>query len=199
MKIILITTISNLGKVGDVVEVKNGYAKNFLIPNKKAICFTPSNVKVFETKKGEFLKAHEENLDVAGKIKEKVAGKNIIILENASDDGRLYGSVNASVIAGRINDIIKQKTVSRSDIFLKKPVKEIGIYDVKVSLHSEINFEVKVIVSRSESEAEALLKASEKKNSKSEESSENQAAEGEAVENEKPKKLPRKKKEESAE
>ncbi len=167
MKIILITAVSNLGKIGDIIEVKNGYAKNFLIPNKKAICFTENNYKIFESKKQEFEQNNQENLSLAEKVQAKIAGKEIIIIENASDDGRLYGSVNSSVIATKINKIVGEKSVIRSDIFLKKPIKEVGIYDVKLNLHSEVSFEIRLVVTRSESEAEALLKAEKKGNNKS--------------------------------
>lgn len=172
MKVILISAMHNLGKIGDVVEVKNGYAKNFLIPSKKAICFTQSNFKIFESKRQEFEQENKEKLTLANKVKDKIFGKNVVIIQSASDDGRLYGSVNSSVIAAQINDIIKEKSVSRSDIFLKKPIKEIGVYEVAVSLHSDLSFDVKLIVTRSESEIEALLKAEKKaagKNSSSEE------------------------------
>jgi large subunit ribosomal protein L9 len=167
MKIILISAISNLGKIGDVVEVKNGYAKNFLIPNKKAICFTANNHKVFESKRHEFEQENQKNISSAEKIKEKIAGKDIIIIENASDDGRLYGSVTSALIAAKINETAGVDSIVRTDIFLKKPIKEIGLYEIKVTPHSEVAFDVRLIVSRSESEISALLKA-EKKGAKSE-------------------------------
>jgi len=196
MKIILIAAVSNLGKIGDVVEVKNGYAKNFLIPNKRAICFTTNNYKIFETKKHEFEQANLQNFGVAGQVKEKIAGKDVIIIQNASDDGRLYGSVNSSTIAARLNEIVGQKAISRTDIFLKKPIKEIGIYEIKLTPHSEVSFDVRLIVSRSESEIAALLKA-EKKNSKSSEKEETSEAESENAEAvaEKPKRTRKKKSE----
>lgn len=159
MKVILTARVSNLGQIGEVVKVKNGYAKNFLVPSKKAICFTPNNQKVFESKKVEFEQANNDNLAAAKKIKDKLAGKNIIVVESASDDGRLYGSVSSLVIAGKVNEIVGDKTVSRAMVFLRKPIKEIGIYPVKLDLHSDIDLEVRVIVTRNESEVEALLKA----------------------------------------
>ena len=104
MKIILITSVAKLGKIGDIVEVKDGYAKNFLIPGNKAICFSENNAKIFEDKKQEFEKLNQDSIDNASKVKEAVAKKDIIIIENASDDGRLYGSVSAAVIANKINE-----------------------------------------------------------------------------------------------
>jgi large subunit ribosomal protein L9 len=172
MKIILISTISNLGKIGDVVEVKNGYAKNFLIPEKKAICFTANNYKIFESKKQDFEKENLEKLDSASKIKNLIFGKDIIIVKSASDDGRLYGSINSIEIAAKINELIGSKDISRSNIFLQKPIKEIGLHKIKITPHSEVSFEVRLIATRSESEIEALLSSNkkEKKTSTSEES-----------------------------
>ncbi len=166
MKIILTAAISNLGKIGDVVEVKNGYAKNFLIPSKKAICFTVNNYKTFESRKKEFEQQNNDDFAAATKVKEQLVGKDIVIIENASDDGRLYGSVSSSAIALKINEILKQKIASRVNIFLKKPIKDIGVYEIKLALHSDVAIDVRLIVTRSESEINALLKA-EKKSDKS--------------------------------
>src|SRR3989338_3195568 len=157
MKIILNATISKLGKIGDVVHVKNGYAKNFLIPSKKAICFTQTNQKLFEERRHEFEQENQQKLDVASKLKTKVEGKDIIIIENASDDGRLYGSVNSLVIANQVNQIIGEKALNRADIFLKKPIKEIGIYEVGLNFHSDVVINARLIVGRSESEIDAML------------------------------------------
>lgn len=199
MKIILISAVSKLGKIGDVVDVANGYAKNFLIPSKKAICFTPANYKIFESKKSEFEQANLANLDNASKVKAKIAGKDVIIIENASDDGRLYGSVNSSVIAAKINEIIGEKLVSRADVFLSKPIKEIGVYQVKLNPHSDVSLEVRAIVTRSESEVEALLRGGKKdKSEKSESESVADVVSDEEQKVAKTKK-PRKKKEASVE
>lgn len=164
MKIILTSDVSKLGKIGDIVAVANGYAKNLLIPSGKAICYTPANYKVFESKKTEFEQANLKNLDSASRAKAKIAGKDLIIIENASDDGRLYGSVNSSLLATKINEVLGEKLISRTDIFLTKPIKEIGLYQVKLNLHSAVSFEVRAIVTRSESEVEALLRGGKKDN-----------------------------------
>jgi large subunit ribosomal protein L9 len=179
MKIILISTVANLGRIGDVMEVKSGYAKNFLIPSKKAICFTENSYKVFESKKQEFEQVNQDNLESAKKLQRSLLGKDIIIIKSASDDGRLYGSVTSSDIAAKVNELSGSKDISRSDIFLKKPIKEIGLYQVTVSPHSEVNCEVRLIVSRSESEISALLEAEKKANKKSEIKSETVIAESE--------------------
>lgn len=165
MKVILISTIANLGKIGDVVEVRNGYARNFLIPNKKAICFTESNNKIFEEQRQQFEQENQNSLDAANELRNNILGKNIIVIENASDDGRLYGSVNSGVIATKINELSGSNVASRNNIFLKKPIKEIGIYEVVLAPHSDVTFNVRVVVSRNESEVEVML-AEEKKNNK---------------------------------
>jgi large subunit ribosomal protein L9 len=157
MRVILTEVINKLGKIGEVVTVNNGYAKNFLIPKKKAICFTDANFRVFESKRAEYEKLNFKNLDLANKVKIKIEGKNIIIIQNASDDGRLYGSVNSGVIANSINEIIGEKSVSRGEIFLKKPIKEIGLYEFKLIMHSEAELNLKLAVARSESEADNIL------------------------------------------
>jgi large subunit ribosomal protein L9 len=195
MKVILIDALPKLGKIGDVVVVKNGYAKNFLIPNKKAICFTEENYKSFESKKHEFEQGSIARLEGASKIKALTEGKNIIIIENASDDGRLYGSVNSSLIASKINELIGEKLVEKSAIFLNKPIKETGIYEAKLALHSELSISVKLVVSRTESEAQALLNP--KKPAKAKEENEHSSEENSDAESA-PRK-PRKKKEKASE
>ncbi len=184
MKVILISAIHNLGNIGDVVEVKNGYAKNFLIPEKKALCYSANNLKAFEAKRHDFELGSQEKLASAKKAKELLFGKNIIIIENASDDGRLYGSVNSINIATKLNEALGEKLVLRSHISLKKPIKEIGIYEVVLNLHPELTFSSKVVVTRSESEVEALLKT-EKKSQKSDQSLKDKSSEQSEVKSEK--------------
>ncbi len=202
MKVILTARVSNLGQIGQTVEVKSGYAKNFLIPSKKAICFTPNSQKLFEAKRVEFEQVNDDNFAVAKKVKDKLEGKDIVIIESASDDGRLYGSVSSTTIAAKVNDVVGSKAVSRAVVFLRKPIKEIGVYAVKLDLHSDVDLEVRVIVTRSESEIEALLKAAksesepvEEKKSKKEDAIEVDSTEA-AVEKaeEKPAKKAKKKK-----
>jgi len=201
MKLILTDNLPKLGKIGDVVTVKNGYGKNYLVPNKKAICYTEQNYKSFADKKAEFEKLSSEKLAIANKVKESLLGKNIIIIENASDDGRLYGSVNTSVIANKINDVINEKLVDKSVIFLSKPIKEIGIYETKLNLHSDLILDIKLLVSRSESEAMVLLNPK-KKSKKDSDDQENQLtssegnSEEEVEQNAVKAKKPRKKKSE---
>jgi large subunit ribosomal protein L9 len=166
MKVILISEIANLGKIGDVINVKPGYAKNFLVPQEKAITFSKSNYKAFEEKKDEFEKKNEESLKQAKELKEKIIGNDIIIIENSSDDGRLYGSVSPAVIASKINEKFETNSISRTNVILQSPIKEIGVYNADLQLHSEVSFKLRIIVTRNELEIEALLKQS-KENEKS--------------------------------
>lgn len=198
MKIILIAAQPRLGKIGDIVEVKNGYAKNFLIPQKLAICYTPSNYKIFESKKHEFEQENAKNLSAASKIKDKIEAKDILIIQNASDDGRLYGSVTTSLIASKLNELAGEKAISRNQIFLKKSIKEIGVYDAVINLHSDVACPVRLIVTRSESEVDALLKAAAKGKNKSADveaapAAENAEVASEEVQAEKPKRTRKKK------
>jgi large subunit ribosomal protein L9 len=158
MKVILISAVANLGKIGDVVQVKNGYARNFLIPNKKAIIYNENNSKIFESKKQNFEEESKKIITISNSIKKSIASNNIIITENASDDGRLYGSVNSSIIAEKINKLVKEDHLTRTNIILKNQIKEIGIYKVTISLHPDAQFDVTVIICRNESEVEGMIK-----------------------------------------
>jgi large subunit ribosomal protein L9 len=156
MKIIL-TANSKLGKIGDIIVVKNGYAKNFLIPNGKAICLTKQNQKTFEEQKHLYEQKNSNFIDLANSIKTVLEQKNIIIIQNASDDGHLYGSVNSALIAKKINEITESNKIERNNIILQKPIKEIGLYQININLHPAVEILAKVIVSRSESEVSSIL------------------------------------------
>ncbi|MFT5702897.1 MAG: large subunit ribosomal protein L9 [Rickettsiales bacterium] len=157
MKIILISRVAKLGNVGDVINVKDGYAKNFLIPQKKAIFYSASNYKVFESKKQQFEDENQKHSSVAEVNKAKLHGKNIFIIENASDDGRLYGSITTAIIATKINEFVGEKIVSRIDILLNKPIKDIGSYDIKIDLFSDVVADIKIVIGRNESEVKDLI------------------------------------------
>ena len=178
MKIILISQIAKLGTIGDVINVRDGYAKNFLIPQKKAIFYSAANYKQFEARKQEIEAENATAATKAEENKKQLAGKDIIILENASDDGRLYGAVTTNIIAGKVNEIIGEGSVSKIDIILSKTIKEIGVYNIKVDLHSAVLADVRVVVSRSESEVAKVISDFEaEKNKKSAATEENVAEE----------------------
>ena len=157
MKVILIAKVKNFGDVGNIVKVKDGFARNFLIPRKLAICYNDANYKIFAEQKYQFEEENIKNKNGAAKIKDEISNKDIVIIGNASDDGRLYGSVNGNIIAGKINEILNKKLVSRTNISLKKPIKEIGVYNVTVNLYADISVELRLIIARSESEIEQAI------------------------------------------
>jgi large subunit ribosomal protein L9 len=166
MKVILISKVANLGNIGDIANVRDGYAKNFLIPQKKAIFYSVANYKVFEAKKQQFEAENQKNLSGAESNQQKLNNKIITIVGNASDDGRLYGSITTATVAAKVNYILgmannAQGAVTRIDIILKKPIKDIGVHNVKVDLYSGVVANIKVVVGRSDSEAETLLASNE--------------------------------------
>lgn len=157
MEVILIERMQNLGQIGDTVDVKNGYARNYLIPQKKALRATKSNIAYFETQRAEIEARNAEARAEAEKVAKGLDKEKVILIRAASDDGRLYGSVNARDVAAALRE--KKHTVNRTNVELGGVIKEIGIYPVKVALHAEVIVEVKVNVARSESEAATAEKA----------------------------------------
>ncbi|MFT6331848.1 MAG: large subunit ribosomal protein L9 [Lentimonas sp.] len=166
MKVILISRVAKLGNIGDVITTKDGYAKNFLIPQNKAIFYSVANYKQFEAKKQQIESENQDHSVKAEVNKAKLIGKNIIILENSSDDGRLYGSITTNLIAEKINQVIGEKVISKINIILTKPIKELGVYEIKVDLHAGILADVRIVVSRSESEVEKVIATFEAEKSK---------------------------------
>jgi len=155
MQVILTSKIKGLGDIGEVAEVKPGYARNFLFPREKAIYNSPINRAKFDSQKDNIHKKEEELISSANENKSKFHNKEVIIIENASDDGRLYGSVNATTIIAKLKEVTGLSLV-KSDIIIEKPIKEIGIYNIKVNLHAEITINISLIVTRNELEIKTL-------------------------------------------
>lgn len=164
MEVILIERMANLGSIGDVVRVKNGYARNYLIPQGKALRATKNNVAYFEAKRAEIEARNAELRADAEKVAQTVEGAIVTLIRQASDDGRLYGSVNARDVAVALQ--AKGHKVDRKHVALTAVIKEVGVYVVKVALHPEVVVDVKVNIARSEAEAEEALKGSSKKKAK---------------------------------
>ena len=143
MEIILLERIEKLGTIGDVVTVKDGYARNYLLPNKKALRANEGNRKVFE--------ANRERLE-AEKAGGKVDGAELVLIRASSNSGQLYGSVNVRDIADALNE--QGHDINKSQIVLERPIKTIGMFDVRVALHPEVQVTVKANVARSDDEAE---------------------------------------------
>jgi large subunit ribosomal protein L9 len=153
MKIILLEKIEKLGSLGDVVEVKNGYARNFLLPKGKALRATSENIKYFEDKADELKKKNDANISEATKEINKITDKTFIIIRQAGENGQLFGSVTTRDIA-KILEETGISTISKSQISLLEPIKNLGIFEVKVNLHAEVSCVIKINVARTEEEAE---------------------------------------------
>ncbi len=152
MEIILLERVEKLGAIGDVVTVKDGYARNFLLPNKKALRANASNRKVFEANRS---KIESDNADRRGEAQTAsadVEGKQIVLIRAASNSGQLYGSVTVRDIADGLN--ATGANVTKAMIVLERPIKSLGVYDVKAVLHAEVVVKVQVNVARSDDEAE---------------------------------------------
>ncbi|MCH8321844.1 MAG: 50S ribosomal protein L9 [Proteobacteria bacterium] len=160
MQIILLERVGKLGKIGDVVTVKDGYARNFLLPAKKALRATAANKKYFEEQRQQIEERNKKQIVEAEKLAKTAVSVKVVLLRQAGESGQLYGSVTARDIAASLRKEGIQ--VRRGNIVMEIPIKEIGISRVKVSLHAEVIIEVDVNVARSAEEAEAQVIAVEK-------------------------------------
>ncbi len=152
MDIILLERVEKLGAIGDVVTVKDGYARNFLLPNKKALRANEANRKVFEANRSKIESDNASRRDEAQKASGSVEGKQIVLIRAASQTGQLYGSVSVKDIVDGL--VAQDAKVTKSMIVLERPIKTLGIFSVKVVLHPEVTVNVQVNVARSDDEAE---------------------------------------------
>ena len=152
MDVILLERVEKLGAIGDVVTVKNGFARNYLLPNKKALRANEANKKVFEANRANIEAENATRRAEAEKDSKGVEGKTVILIRQASNTGQLYGSVSARDLSEALTEAGAK--VAKSEIVLGKPIKTIGLFDVRVQLHAEVAVTVKVNVARSPEEAE---------------------------------------------
>jgi large subunit ribosomal protein L9 len=152
MEVILLERIEKLGAIGDVVKVKNGYARNFLLPNGKALRANDSNRKVFEANRERIETQNAERRSVAETDSKGLEGASIQLIRQASNTGQLYGSVSARDLADALE--AQGHKVAKNQIVLDRPIKAIGVQDVKIALHPEVSVTVRVNVARSPEEAE---------------------------------------------
>ena len=152
MDIILLERVGNLGQIGDIVTVKDGYARNFLLPNKKALRANEANKKIFEENRARLEQENEERRAAAAKEGDKLDGMEIELIRQASNTGQLYGSVSVRDIVAALAD--KGEAVTKQQVVLERPIKAIGVHEVRVDLHAEVSATVKVNVARSPEEAE---------------------------------------------
>ena len=152
MEVILLERVEKLGAIGDVVKVKDGFARNFLLPNKKALRSNAANRKVFEANRERIESDNATRRTEAEKESKTLEGVSVTLIRQASNTGQLYGSV-------AVRDIVEALTaedhkVNKSQVILDKPIKAIGLYQVRVALHPEVSVTVKVNVARSPEEAD---------------------------------------------
>ena len=152
MNIILLERIEKLGTIGDVVTVKDGYARNFLLPNKKALRANDANRKVFEANRSRIESDNASKRGEAETHSAKVDGMQVILIRASSNSGQLYGSVSVRDIVDALN--AEGAEIAKTTVVLERPIKTIGVFDVKVTLHPEVAVMVKVNVARSPDEAE---------------------------------------------
>ena len=157
MQVILLERVEKLGKMGDVVTVKDGYARNFLLPQGKALRATKANLEYFEKQREELERKNAEARAVAETHAEKLEGAKLVLIRAAGEAGQLYGSVSTRDIANAIKDELDIE-VARNQVILDKPIKMIGLHDVNVRLHPEVTVTVTVNVARTEEEAELQAK-----------------------------------------
>src|SRR5688500_7633410 len=152
MEVILLERVEKLGGIGDVVNVKNGFARNYLLPNKKALRANEANKKVFEANRARIEADNASRREEAEKASKGVDGKSVQLIRQASNVGALYGSVSARDIVEALE--AQGAKVTKSQIVLDRPIKAIGMHQVKVALHPEVSVNVTVNVARSPEEAE---------------------------------------------
>ena len=153
MEIILLERIEKLGGIGDVVTVKNGFARNFLLPNNKALRANETNRKLFEANRSKIEADNAERRTAAEGHAKDVDGKQVVLIRQASNTGQLYGSVSVrDIVDALVED--GAATITKAMVELERPIKSLGLFDVKVKLHPEVVVTVQVNVARSPDEAE---------------------------------------------
>ena len=156
MEVILLERVGKLGQMGDVVRVKDGFARNFLLPRGKALRATADNKNRFEEMKTELQTRNLEMKGEAGKLAGKLDGKSYVVLRQASEAGQLFGSVSTRDIAVLIKD--DGAEIGRSQLMLNAPIKTIGQYKVPLALHPEVEVAITVTVARSADEAQRIAR-----------------------------------------
>ncbi len=152
MKVVLLERVENLGAIGDVVTVKDGFARNYLLPRDKARRATTANLKAFELERAAIEARNEKNRAEAARAGEKLDGQTYVLIRSAGETGHLYGSVSARDVADAVQ--AEGGKVERSQVVLHNPIKSLGVHEVQVRLHPEVQVTVKVNVARSPEEAE---------------------------------------------
>ena len=156
MKVILTEKIAKLGGIGDTVDVRTGYARNYLLPNKKAMRFTKENIALFEAQKAELIARHENAKKAAESKVDAVKNAKLHMIRQAGDTGQLYGSVSSRDIARALKEIAGV-SIESSQVMLGSPIKSVGVFDTKIALHPDVIVDVKIYVAQSQDEIDALV------------------------------------------
>ena len=156
MKVILTEKITKLGNIGDTVEVKTGYARNYLLPNNKAMRWTRENVALFEAQKAELQARQEKAKATAESNVDAVKNAKLHMIRQAGDTGQLYGSVSSRDIARMLKEVAGV-AVESAQVMLGSPIKSIGAFDTKIALHPDVIVPVKVFVAQTQDEIDALV------------------------------------------
>lgn len=152
MKLVLLERVENLGAMGDVVTVRPGYARNYLLPQEKALRATEANLARFEAEREALEKRNAERAAEAAKAGETIDGESFVMIRQAGESGQLYGSVTSRDIAEIVS--ASGTAVARSQVVLNSPIKTLGVHDVRIKLHADVSVTVSINVARSEDEAE---------------------------------------------
>jgi large subunit ribosomal protein L9 len=152
MQVILLERIGRLGQMGDIVKVRPGFARNFLLPQGKAMRATKDNMKHFETQRAQLEANNLERKQEAEAIAAKLSGKGFIAIRQAGDSGQLYGSVSTRDVADAVT--AGGFTIDRAQVLLDKPIKNLGVHHVRVGLHPEVEIKISLNVARTQEEAE---------------------------------------------
>jgi large subunit ribosomal protein L9 len=153
MDVILLERVESLGQMGEVVTVKNGYARNFLLPQKKALRASKESLVYFETQKAQLEAQNLQRKSEAETVGEGMAGMTVVLIRQAGDTGQLYGSVSSRDVSEAVTDA--GSTIDRRQVLLEKPIKELGLHEIGLRLHPEVDIGITVNVARSLDEAEA--------------------------------------------
>ncbi len=156
MKVILTEKITKLGNIGDTVEVKTGFARNYLLPNNKAMRWTRENVALFEAKKAELVARQEKAKAQAESYVDAVKNAKFYMIRQAGDTGQLYGSVSSRDIARTLKEVANV-SIESAQVLLGSPIKTIGAFDTKIALHADVIVPVKIYVAQTQEEIDALV------------------------------------------
>lgn len=167
MEVILLERVEKLGQMGDVVKVRPGFARNYLLPQGKALRATRSNKDVFEKRRAQLEAENLQRRQEAEAVAEKMEGLSVVLIRSASEMGQLYGSVSTRDIANAVTEA--GFTITRNQVQLDRPIKILGLHPIRVRLHPEVTLDVVVNVAKSQEEAEAQARGEDPKDEAHEE------------------------------